>query len=139
MMSSSGRVRAQQFLTGALVPQPDATHVAALLEQARGFWEFYTEGPVLAWPADHPVASAPTPMPTEIVDLVRRLRHDLTALVRASRYYADLSGMSLTIVLRQAAEFMRGPRYPLAGWVSPRVQSEAVAWLDGLVQNAPDA
>lgn len=134
-MSVSGRGRAQQFLSGSLVPQPDALHVGTLLEQARSMWEFYAEGPALVWPADHPVATTPTPVPTEIVDLVRRMRHDLTALIRSSRTYADLSGMSLTIVLRQSAEFMRSPRYPFAGWVSPVVQTEAISWLDGLAHS----
>jgi hypothetical protein len=94
---------------------------------------------VLAWPTDRPVASTQTPVPTEIIDLVRRLRHDLTVLIRSSRYYADLSGMSLTIVLRQSAEFMRSPRYPFAGWTSPTTQHEALAWLDGLVQGEGSA
>jgi hypothetical protein len=134
VMSATGRTRAQQFLSSALVPQPDSMHVATLLEKARGLWEFYAEGPMLAWPPDQPTAAGPTPVPTEIVDLVRRLRHDLTALIRSTRFYADLSGMSLTIVLRQSAEFMRSPRYPFAGWISPTIQTEAVAWLDGLVQ-----
>ena len=133
VMSATGRARAQQFLSSTLVPQPDARHVSTLLEQSRSFWEYYAEGPVVVYPPDQPLVSGQTPVPTEIIELVRRLRHDLTTLIRSSRFYADLSGMSLTIVLRQSAEFMRSPRYPFAGWVPPEIQHEAIAWLDGLV------
>ncbi len=135
VMSATGRVRAQQFLSSALVPQPNARHVGTLLEQSRSFWEFYAEGPIVVWPPDQPGVNGQTPVPTEIIELVRRLRHDLTALIRSSRFYADLSGMSLTIVLRQSAEFMRSPQYPFAGWVPPDIQLEAVAWLDELAQD----
>lgn len=138
-LSGVGRVRAQQFLSSGLVPLAEAVPISVLLERFRSLWEFFAEGPILTWPPGHPAANAETPTPAEIVDQVRRLRQGLTTLLRSSRLHIDVGGVSLSMVLRQSAEFMRSPRYPFAGWISTATQQQAIAWLDGLQQESAAA
>ncbi len=130
--SGVGRARAQQFLCNGPVPLENSAALCALFEQTRSLWEFFAEGPAVVWSGEQPVVASSTPPASDIVQLVRRLRPEVMAAVRSARPHAALSGMALTIVLRQAVDFMRGPRYPFSGWTSPSVQNDAVALLDAL-------
>jgi hypothetical protein len=132
--SGSGRARAQQFLCNGPLQLENGVALCALLDRTRAQWEYYAEGPAVAWSGVQPTVASAAPSAMDIIQVVRRLRAEMTAVLRSSRRSAALSGMALTIVLRQSIEYMRGPRYPFAGWTSPAIHNEAVGFLESLRQ-----
>lgn len=130
--SGVGRARARQFLCNGPVPLQNSAALCDLFERSRGLWEFFAEGPDVVWSGDQPAIASSTPPAMDIIQMVRRLRPEVLSALRSVRPHAALSGMALTIVLRQAVDFMRSPRYPFSGWTSPSVQNEAVAFLEAL-------